>query len=64
MSIDSIPNWMGLNSKLVVRDAIKAVLKGKTIVVPSLRYKLLVSFLKLMPRRFIRKFSDSYQSKR
>ena len=64
MSIDSIPNWMWLNSKLVVRDAIKAVLKGKTIVVPSLRYKLLVSFLKLMPRSFIRKFSDSYQSKR
>jgi len=64
MSIDSIPNWMWLNSKLVVRDSIKAVLKGKTIVVPSLRYKLLVSFLKLMPRSFIRKFSDSYQSKR
>ncbi len=64
MSTDSIPNWMWLSSKTVVRDSIKAVLKGKTIVVPSIRYKLLVGFLKLMPRSFIRKFSDSYQSKR
>ncbi|MFM9095399.1 MAG: SDR family NAD(P)-dependent oxidoreductase [Actinomycetes bacterium] len=64
MSIDSIPNWMWLSSKLVVRDSIKAVFKGKTIVVPSIRYKLLVGFLKIMPRSFIRKFSDSYQSKR
>lgn len=64
MSVSEIPNWMWLSSKLVVKDSIKAVLKGKTIVVPSLRYKLLVGFLKLMPRSFIRKFSDSYQSKR
>ena len=64
MSVSEIPNWMWLSSKLVVKDSIKAVLKGQTIVVPSLRYKLLAGFLKLMPRSFIRKFSDSYQSKR
>jgi short-subunit dehydrogenase len=64
MSVSEIPNWMWLSSKIVVKDSINAVLKGKTIVVPSLRYKLLTGFLKLMPRSFIRKFSDSYQSKR
>ena len=64
MSTESIPNWMWLSTKIVVKDSIDAVLKGKTIVVPSIRYKLLVTFLKLMPRTFIRKFSDSYQSKR
>jgi short-subunit dehydrogenase len=64
MSTESIPNWMWLSTKIVVKDSIDAVLKGKTIVVPSIRYRLLVTFLKLMPRGFIRKFSDSYQSKR
>ena len=64
MSTESIPNWMWLSTKIVVKDSIDAVLKGKTIVVPSIRYKLLVTFLKLMPRGFMRKFSYSYQSKR
>jgi short-subunit dehydrogenase len=64
MSTESIPKWMWLSTKIVVKDSIDAVFKGKTIVVPSIRYKLLVIFLKAMPRSFIRKFSDSYQSKR
>lgn len=64
MSTSEIPNWMWLSTKLVVKDSIKAVLTGQTIVVPSLRYKLLVGFLKVMPRTFIRRFSNSYQSKR
>ena len=64
MSTESIPNWMWLSTKIVVKDSIDAALRGKTIVVPSIRYRLLVTFLKLMPRGFIRKFSYSYQSKR
>ena len=64
MSTESIPNWMWISTHLVVKESIKAVLKGKAIVIPHIKYKLLFLFLRLMPRSFIRKFSNSYQSRR
>ena len=38
---DSIPNWMWISTNLVVKDSIKAVLKGKAVVIPHIKYKLL-----------------------
>ena len=64
MSTESIPNWMWISTHLVVKESIKAVLKGKAIVIPHIKYKLLFLFLRLMPRSFVRKFSNSYQSRR
>ncbi len=64
MSTESIPNWMWISTHLVVKESIKAVSKGKAIVIPHIKYKLLFLFLRIMPRSFIRKFSNSYQSRR
>jgi len=64
MSTESIPNWMWISTNLVVKDSIKAVLRGKAVVIPHIKYKLLYSLLRILPRIFVRKFSNSYQSRR
>jgi short-subunit dehydrogenase len=61
---NEIPNWMWISTQLVVKESIKAVLKAKPVVIPHLKYKILFVFLRVMPRSFIRKFSNSYQSRR
>jgi hypothetical protein len=64
MSVTEIPNWMWISTNLVVKDSLKAVLKGKAVIIPSLKYKLLFILLRVMPRVMVRKFSNSYQSRR
>lgn len=64
MSTDSIPNWMWISTNLVVKDSIKSVLKGKAVVIPHFKYKLLYLLLRNLPRFVVRKFSNSYQSRR
>ena len=64
MPTNEIPNWMWISTQLVVKESIKAVLKAKPVVIPHLKYKILFVFLRVMPRSFIRKFSNSYQSRR
>jgi short-subunit dehydrogenase len=64
MPTDEIPNWMWISTQLVVKDSIKAVLKAKPVVIPHIKYKLLFVLLRVMPRSIIRKFSNSYQSRR
>jgi short-subunit dehydrogenase len=64
MSTDSIPNWMWISTNLVVKDSIKAVLKGKAVVIPHIKYKLMYLLLRNLPRFVVRKFSNSYQSRR
>jgi hypothetical protein len=64
MSTDSIPNWLWISTNLVVKDSIKAVLKGKAVVIPHIKYKLMYLLLRNLPRFVVRKFSNSYQSRR
>jgi short-subunit dehydrogenase len=64
MSTETIPNWMWISTNLVVKDSIKAVLKGKAVVIPHFKYRLLYLLLRNLPRIFVRKFSNSYQSRR
>jgi short-subunit dehydrogenase len=64
MPTNEIPNWMWISTQLVVTDSIKAVLKAKPVVIPHVKYKLLFVFLRITPRSIIRKFSNSYQSRR
>lgn len=64
MPIDSIPKWMWLTTNFVVKEAIKAVEKGQAVVIPHLKYKFLYLVLRLLPRVIVRKFSNSYQSRR
>ncbi|MFY8204792.1 MAG: short-chain dehydrogenase, partial [Actinomycetes bacterium] len=64
MPTDSIPNWMWISTNLVVKDSIKAVLKGKAVVIPHIKYKFMYLLLRNLPRFVVRKFSNSYQSRR
>ena len=64
MPIETIPNWMWISTRLVVKDSLKAVLKGKAVVIPHIKYKLIYLLLRFIPRLIVRKFSNSYQSRR
>ena len=64
MSIATIPNWMWMTTNLVVKDSLEAVFKGQAVVIPHLKYKLLYLILRILPRNIVRKFSNSYQSRR
>jgi len=64
MSTATIPNWMWMPTNLVVKDSLKAVFKGQAVVIPHLKYKLLYLVLRILPRNIVRKFSNSYQSRR
>jgi len=64
MPTETIPNWMWISTNLVVKNSIKAVLEGKAVVIPHIKYRLLYLLLRILPRFFIRKFSNSYQSRR
>lgn len=64
ISMNSMPKWLWLEDKTVVNEAIKGVLKGKSLVVPGFQYKTLKVFADFMPRSIIRSFSNYYQAKR
>ena len=40
MPTEVFPNWMWISTNLVVKDSLKAVFKGKAVVIPHLKYKL------------------------
>jgi len=64
MPTNEIPNWMWISTQLVVKESIKAVLKAKPVVIPHFKYKMLFVLLRVLPRNIVRKFSNSYQSRR
>jgi short-subunit dehydrogenase len=47
--MDKVPEFLKLNVKKVAEEAIQATLKGKTLCIPSKRYKVLVFLLKVIP---------------
>ena len=51
MRVDGFPAAMWLRAEKVVKDAIKAVESGRSVVVPSIRYQMLVGLSKLLPDR-------------
>jgi len=64
INMSSMPNWLWLEDKKVVKQAIDGVMKGKSLVVPGLQYKTLKLFADVLPRVVIRGFSNYYQAKR
>ena len=45
--IKKVPSWMWIEADQVVKETEKASLKGKTIIIPGLVYKLVRPFLKM-----------------
>jgi short-subunit dehydrogenase len=51
------PGWMWLQAPEVVDDALKDLRKGKTVSVPSWKYKILVGFMRHTPTRLLRRLA-------
>jgi short-subunit dehydrogenase len=50
---DNIPRFLWLTPDRVVADALRAAARGKAVTVPTLRYKLIVAFTRLLPSRLV-----------
>lgn len=51
MRTDAIPGWMWLDADRVVDAGLKALARGRTLCIPSARYKTLMGAARLLPRR-------------
>ncbi len=56
-STDGIPDWMWLESGAVVRAALSDLRSGKSVSVPSLRYKALVGLARAAPRPLVERLA-------
>ncbi|KAA9394743.1 SDR family NAD(P)-dependent oxidoreductase [Kocuria coralli] len=54
ISGSSIPSWLWLDADKLVEEALKDVSRGKTLSIPTLRYKALMCVVKYAPRSGIR----------
>lgn len=46
---EGVPGWMWLSAPDVVREGLRDAARGRAVSVPSLRYKALVSLVRLLP---------------
>jgi short-subunit dehydrogenase len=46
---EGIPGWMWLDASDVVRDALRDVARGRSVSIPSTKYKALVALSRLLP---------------
>lgn len=53
ISGSSIPNWLWLRTDTLVEEALKDMIGGKVISVPTFRYKALTGLVKIAPRPII-----------
>src|SRR5690606_10293204 len=48
---DSIPRVLWLDPPLVVRSTLRAAVRGRAVVIPSVRYRTIVALTKVLPSR-------------
>ena len=51
MNVGGIPDFLWLRAGDVVTSSLRAVQAGKAVVIPSLRYRVLVAIAQILPRR-------------
>jgi short-subunit dehydrogenase len=56
---EGIPGFMWLNAEDVVREALRAASRCKAVVVPSLRYKVLIALSRLVPMSLVVRMSET-----
>jgi short-subunit dehydrogenase len=56
---EGIPGFMWLDAEDVVREALRAASRGKAVVVPSLRYKVLIALSRLVPMSLVVRMSET-----
>lgn len=50
---EGVPAWMWLDARDVVAESLRDVARGKSVSVPSLRYKALVALTRVLPDRLV-----------
>lgn len=50
---EGIPSWMWLDAPLVVRESLRHLAQGKSVSIPSFRYRLLASLTHFVPDRIL-----------
>jgi short-subunit dehydrogenase len=51
MNVGGVPDFLWLRAGDVVASSLRAVQAGKAVVIPSLRYRVLVAIAQILPRR-------------
>lgn len=64
ISKGGIPSWMWLDPDDLVRAALRDAARGKVISIPSVRYKVLMWFVRHLPRSTVRAISRAISSSR
>jgi short-subunit dehydrogenase len=59
-----IPDWLWLDVRPLVRSALRDLDRGRVISIPSVRYRVLIWFLRHLPRRTVRWVSRKISSSR
>src|SRR5690606_20716013 len=54
-----LPGWVWVQPPPVVRESLRALRRGRRIVTPTVRYKVIVAVLLCLPRPVIRALSPS-----
>ena len=54
MDRSAVPRWLWLSAEDVVDTSLRALEKGKVVVVTGWQYKLLVAIVRLLPRSLVR----------
>jgi short-subunit dehydrogenase len=57
LDLRAVPRWMWLRPEQVVEEAIRDLLGGKAISIPSRRYRVLTSVSRLLPRPVVAKIA-------
>lgn len=57
IDMNKTPNWMWLQASDVVDEALKDLVKGRTVSIPNWKYKVLVSILRHTPTRLLRRLA-------
>jgi short-subunit dehydrogenase len=57
MDVSGVPKWMWLKSDKVVRTSLKDLDKGKTVSIPSFRYKVLTTLAQYMPKSLVQRIA-------
>jgi short-subunit dehydrogenase len=55
MDMSAIPGWLWLSADRVVDDCLSDVRRGRTISVPSYRYKMIAFLVRHLPHRYTKK---------
>lgn len=53
MDVSGVPRWMWLKATKVVQVSLKDLDKGKSVSIPTFRYKVLASLARYLPRGFV-----------